>query len=217
MGVEVDDFALLDQWGSGDRGAGNTLLMRHFDTVYRFFVGKIGNDTDVDDLIQRVFLACVESRDRFRREAAFRTFLLAVARHELFRHFRQNRTRGKRSGSLGSMSVAELAEGGGSVRAAMVRREEERLLLSALREIPLDLQITIELHYWEGLTTAELATVLEIPQGTVKSRLRRAREALHEAMARISKDAGTLESTISNFEHWAVQVRERVAQARGAT
>ncbi len=210
--MDVDDFALLDQWGSGDRGAGNTLLMRHFDTVYRFFVSKIGNDTEVDDLIQRVFLACVESRDSFRREASFRTFLLAVARHELFRHFRQNRTRGARSESLGSMSVAEL---GSSVRAAMVRREEERLLLSALREIPVDLQITIELHYWEGLTTAELATVLEIPQGTVKSRLRRAREALHEAMARISKDAATLESTISDFEHWAVQVRERVAEARG--
>lgn len=209
--MDVDDFALLDQWGSGDRGAGNTLLMRHFDTVYRFFVSKIGNDTEVDDLIQRVFLACVESRDRFRREASFRTFLLAVARHELFRHFRQNRTRGARSESLGSMSVAEL---GSSVRAAMVRREEERLLLSALREIPVDLQIAIELHYWEGLTTAELATVLEIPQGTVKSRLRRAREALHEAMARLAQDAATLESTISDFEHWAVQVRERVAQVR---
>lgn len=209
--MDVDDFALLDQWGSGDRGAGNTLLMRHFDTVYRFFVSKIGNDTEVDDLIQRVFLACVESRDRFRREASFRTFLLAVARHELFRHFRQNRARGARSESLGSMSVAEL---GSSVRAAMVRREEERLLLSALREIPVDLQITIELHYWEGLTTAELATVLEIPQGTVKSRLRRAREALHEAMARLAQDAATLESTISDFEHWAVQVRERVAQVR---
>ncbi|MGH1343359.1 MAG: RNA polymerase sigma factor [Nannocystales bacterium] len=207
-----DDFALLDQWGSGDRGAGNTLLMRHFDTVYRFFVSKIGNDTEVDDLIQRVFLACVESRERFRREASFRTFLLTVARHELFRHFRQSRTRGARSESLGSMSVVEL---GSSVRAAMVRREEERLLLSALREIPVDLQITIELHYWEGLTTAELSTVLEIPQGTVKSRLRRAREALHEAMARISEDAATLESTISDFEHWAGQVRERVAQARG--
>ncbi len=210
--MDVDDFALLDQWGSGDRAAGNTLLMRHFDTVYRFFVSKIGNDTEVDDLIQRVFLACVESRERFRREASFRTFLLAVARHELFRHFRQNRTRGARSESLGSMSVAEL---GSSVRAAMVRREEERLLLSALREIPVDLQITIELHYWEGLTTAELATVLEIPQGTVKSRLRRAREALHEAMARIAEDSATLESTISDFEHWAVQVRERVAEARG--
>lgn len=209
--MDVDDFALLDQWGSGDRTAGNTLLMRHFDTVYRFFVGKIGDDGEVDDLIQRTFLACVEARDRFRREAAFRTFLLTVARHELFGFFRRKRTHGARSQPLGSMSVAEL---GSSVRAAMVRREEERLLLSALREIPLDLQITIELHYWEGLSTSELAAVLEIPQGTVKSRLRRAREALHDAMARLAQDSATFEATVSDFEHWAVQVRERVAARR---
>ncbi len=206
--MDVDDFALLDQWGSGNRTAGNTLLMRHFDTVYRFFVGKIGDDGEVDDLIQRTFLACVEARDRFRREAAFRTFLLTVARHELFGYFRRKRTQGARSQPLGSMSIAEL---GSSVRAAMVRREEERLLLSALREIPLDLQITIELHYWEGLSTSELASVLEIPQGTVKSRLRRAREALHDAMARLAENAATFESTVSDFDHWAVQVRARVA------
>ena len=205
--MAVDDFALLDQWGAGDRSAGNTLLLRHFDTVYRFFVGKIGDDGEVDDLIQRTFLACVEARDRFRREAAFRTFLLTVARHELFGHFRRNRVQGTRSAPLGSMSVAEL---GSSVRSVMVRREEERLLLSALREIPLDLQIAIELHYWEGLSTGELARVLEIPQGTVKSRLRRAREALHDAMARLAQDSATFESTVSDFDRWAVEVRERV-------
>jgi RNA polymerase sigma-70 factor (ECF subfamily) len=205
----LDDFALLDRWGSGDREAGNTLIVRHFDTVYRFFVGKIGDDGEVDDLIQRVFLACIEARERFRREASFRTFLLTVARHELFRYFRHRRTRGARSEALGSMSVAQL---GSSVRAVMVRREEERLLLAALRTIPLDLQITIELHYWEGLRTAELATVLEIPQGTVKSRLRRAREALHEAMAQLAESPATLDSTVSDFERWAVQVRDRLSQ-----
>ena len=209
--MDGDDFALLDRWGSGDREAGNALLVRHFDTVYRFFVGKIGDDGEVDDLIQRSFLACIEARESFRREASFRTFLLVVARHELFRFFRSNRVRGARSESLGSMSVAQL---GSSVRAVMVRREEERLLLAALREIPLDLQIAIELHYWEGLTTAELATVLDIPQGTVKSRLRRAREALHDAMARLADNAATLQATISDFEHWAVQVRDRVAARR---
>lgn len=204
-----DDFALLDRWSAGDRDAGNTLLLRHFDSLYRFFSCKIGDSGEVDDLIQRSFLACIESRDKFRREASFRTFLLTVARHELFGFFRRRRTTSARSESLGSMSIAEL---GSSARAVMVRREEERLLLSALGTIPLDLQLTIELHYWEGLTTAELAVVLEIPQGTVKSRLRRAREALHAAMQRLAEDAKTLESTISDFEHWACRVRERIAR-----
>lgn len=208
--VESDDFALLDQWGSGDRSAGNALLLRHFDTLYRFFGSKVDADGEADDLIQRSFLACIESRDRFRREASFRTYLLTVARHELFAFFRKRSRANARSEALGSMSLAEL---GSSIRAVMVRREEERLLLRALGEIPLDLQLTIELHYWEGLTTAELATVLDIPRGTVKSRLRRAREALHAAMARLAEDSATLEATVSDFEHWAVAVRARI-QAR---
>ena len=49
-----------------------------------------------------------------------------------------------------------------------------------------------------------------IPQGTVKSRLRRAREALHDAMARLAQDSATFESTVSDFDRWAVEVRERV-------
>jgi RNA polymerase sigma-70 factor (ECF subfamily) len=48
----------------------------------------------------------------------------------------------------------------------------------ALRRLPVELQVVVELHYWEEQSTAEMAEVLEVPQGTVKSRLRRAREQL---------------------------------------
>ena len=48
----------------------------------------------------------------------------------------------------------------------------------ALRRLPVDLQLVVELHYWEDHSTAEIAALLELAQGTVKSRLRRAREAL---------------------------------------
>ena len=62
--------------------------------------------------------------------------------------------------------------------AEAAQHEEQRLLLEALRRIPLDLQIAIELHYWEGMSGPDLAQVLDIPEGTVRSRLRRAREPL---------------------------------------
>jgi len=64
-----------------------------------------------------------------------------------------------------------------------VAGEEERALLGALRGLPLELQVLLELHYWEDLSTSELAGVLEIPQGTVKTRIRRARELLESALA----------------------------------
>ena len=78
--MPTDDFETLDRWRAGDRAAGNELLRRHFDGLYRFFRNKV--DEGVDDLIQRSFLACVESKDRFRKQASFRTYLFTVARHE---------------------------------------------------------------------------------------------------------------------------------------
>ena len=81
-----DDFELLDAWRSGDRAAGNTLFERHFDAVCRFFANKVNDN--VDDLIQKTFLGCIEGRDRFRKQSSFRTYLFAVAHNILRVHFR---------------------------------------------------------------------------------------------------------------------------------
>ena len=60
--------------------------------------------------------------------------------------------------------------------------------MRALRRLPLDLQITIELFYWQELPIADIAAVLEIPVGTVKSRVSRARHALMEEMGLSGSD-----------------------------
>jgi RNA polymerase sigma-70 factor (ECF subfamily) len=201
----VGDFDLLKRWRDGDREAGSELLARHFDSLYRFFRNKLGGD--FDDLIQRTFLACVESVDRFRGEASFRSYMFTVARNELYHYF-ERLNRGRRMEvDLGTMSVAQL---GSSPSSKAARREEEQLLLEALSQIPVDLQIALELFYWEGLTTAEIASVLGIPSGTAKSRLRRAREAVEAAMKKCAKTPAALASTLDRFEHWAVAVRAAV-------
>lgn len=204
-----DDFEVLDRWRAGDRSAGNELLRRHFDGLYRFFRNKV--DDGVDDLIQRSFLACIESKDRFRKQASFRTYLFTVARHELYRHFRRGR-RMADSEDVGEMSVMDL---GTSPSRVAAQRQEHKLLLRALRRIPLDLQLAVELFYWEGMSTAEIAEVLEVPQGTAKSRLRRAREALDEQMRQIAESPGLAESTLAHFDAWAKGVREAMGPEGG--
>ena len=208
-GVSADDFGLLERWRAGDRTAGNQLLQKYFDSLYRFFRNKL--DAEVDDLIQRTFLACVESKERFRGDASFKSYLFTVARNELYAFFKSRHKGLQRQVDLGTMSVAQL---GTSPSSKAARREEEQILLRALSQIPVDLQIAIELFYWEELTTNEVASVLGIPAGTAKSRLRRAREALEEAMRQETENPAVLESTLSNFEHWAREVRE-VAGSKG--
>ena len=206
-----DDLELLEAWRRGEREAGAALLDRHFEALDLFFASKV--DADVDDLIQRVFLVAVEARDRFRRESKFRTFLFGVARNVLLQHYQRRRNAERREVDLGTMSAVDL---GSSPSSGVARREEEGILLRALRHIPVDLQLVIELHYWEGMGAAELATVLDIPVGTAKSRLRRAREALQLAMRRQARNANLLQSTLDNFDRWCASVKEALQEGSPA-
>lgn len=196
---EVSDEVLYEAWRGGDREAGHALFERHFDAVFRFFEHKIQGD--VSDLVQRTFLGCVEARDRFRGASSFRTFLFAVARHELCGFYRSRR-RGAPI-DFGVSSLADLAPSPSSV----ARRRSERAALSdALRSLPVDLQIAIELRFWEGLSGPELAVVLEIAEGTVRSRLRRALEALRDALGASEEGAKLCEGAAEDLEEWATRL-----------
>jgi RNA polymerase sigma-70 factor (ECF subfamily) len=197
--TKTGDFELLDAWRDGDKQAGEALFDRHFDAIYRFFNSKLSHD--VDDMVQRTFLACVKSRDRFRKASSFRTYLFTIARNELYGGFR-NRKKNENI-DFGVSSLADLSPGMPSLIGA---KQEQRTLLEALRRLPLDLQIVIELHYWEHLRGPELAEVLAIPEGTVRSRIRRAHAALEAELSRLAKGS-QLKSTIHNLEHWAQQLR----------
>jgi RNA polymerase sigma-70 factor (ECF subfamily) len=172
----VTDEELLRAWTEGDERAGESLFRRSFDALFRFFRTKAPDACE--DLIQATMLECVRSRERIWVDAPFRPFLFGVARNCLLHHFR-SRFRDRLDFDASQSSVADLDPRPSTLA---VRNAEQAQLLEAMRHIPLDLQVVLELHYWEELGTRELATVLEIPQGTVKSRLRRAREALRAAL-----------------------------------
>ena len=78
----------------------------------------------------------------------------------------------------------------------------------ALHALPHELQMAVMLHYWEGFRVHEVAAVCEIPEGTVKSRLARARALLREALARELADPAELDRTLAGLETWARALRE---------
>lgn len=202
------DEELFEAWRAGDAAAGAALYERYFDPLFRFLRGKV--ETAVEDLLQQTFLTCVKRKDALRDGAKFRSYLFTVARHELFEHWRQ---RAKRAGDveIGELSIQDL---GTSPTGIVARQAEHRLLLRALRTLPLDLQIALELHYWEDLTGPELAEVLAIPEGTVRSRLRRAQEALETAMTELAEDPESLASTRAGLDKWAASLARVVHDGR---
>ncbi len=196
-----NDFDLLDAWRAGDANAGSRLFERHFDSIYRFLRGKTRGDAA--DLVQTVFLACVESRESFRGESSFRTYVYAIARKQLYKHYRDRAP----NADFGVTSLQDL---GPTPSRLVDQRASDRLLLEALRAIPLEFQIALELHYWEHLPANEIGRVLDLPEGTVRSRLRRAKEALEAKLERLARSRAQLETTLANLNDWAQAIREEL-------
>jgi RNA polymerase sigma factor (sigma-70 family) len=191
MSPAAADVELLDAWCAGDRHAGDALVRRYFDPVRRFFRSKLGDE--VEDLIQGTFLDCVERRADIRDDDGFRGYLFAIARNRLNEHLRA-RYRAPEKVDLSTLSVADLAT---SPSQLVARSQEERLLVAALRLIPIDHQIAIELAYWEELSGREMAIALGIAENTVRSRLARARDALREALERVADAPARVITTLS--------------------
>lgn len=205
---EADDLELLRRWSGGDTDAGGRLLRRHFPLVYRFFVTKL--DDRPDDLVQQTFLACVSAAQRFESSrGSFRAFLLGIARNELLA-FRRKAHRADRA--LRGNATA-LPASFGSPSGPVALREELKVLLRALRTLPSELQIVLELYYWEELAVADLAEITAVPPGTVKSRLARGRRLLREAIIGADASDAVRRSTADNFEAWAQALRERLTEA----
>lgn len=203
MSTAPDDFELLSAWRSGDAAAGNELFHRHFDSICRFFSSKIQGD--VEDLIQRTFLACVESRDRFSGQASFRAYLFGIARNVLHRYFRDKSRYRKRFAPM-ETTAADLAPGPSLL---LADKREQRLLLTALRSLPLDHQIILELYFWENLTGPELALALDMPEGTVRGRIRRAKQLLEQAIESCADSPELMRSTMADLESWARSIKHR--------
>lgn len=198
-----DDRSLFERWCQDDRKSGLQLFDRHYPSIARFFANK-AHESAVADLVQNTFLACVEARERFRGDSQFRTFLFAIAHNVLRKHYRDQR--GGRAIDFEEVAVAELLP---TLSEAMAARQEQRLLLEALRRIPIECQEVLELHYWEQMGTAEIGEVVGVPAGTVKSRLQRARRLLEDRLRRLASSPALLQSTLSDLDRWAEGLRKR--------
>lgn len=179
----MDDAQLLEAWCTGDEESGDRLLRNVFPRLYRFLFNKIGDDTQ--ELIQETMLACVEHRGRLRECVNFEAYLLRMARNKLY-DFLRKRARSKEDLHGELPSVQELRT---SVASLIGREAREVLVLSTLRQLPVELQEVLELHYWSEMTTREIADVIEVPTGTVKSRLRRAREQFEKRIRAAGDEA----------------------------
>lgn len=204
----MEERELIEAWSGGDRRAGEALIERYYDAIARFFTNKAGGEAD--DLTQRTFLRCASSLSRFRSEGSFRAFLFGIARNTLYEHFRRRLRDARMAPDFNASSLADLAPG---VATLAGQKAEQRVLGLALQNIPLEMQILLELYYWEDLGLGELAQMLEVPKGTIKSRLHRARAMLREAMEKVARSPEEMDSASQLLARWAAGIKEQAPRA----
>jgi len=183
----AEDLALLAAWQAGDPRAGDALVRHYSAQVLRFFADKV-QPAEVDDLAQQTWEALIHARDRFAAgdegeaaiTASFRAYLYGTARFVLFGHFRR-RVRAAQFDPAVS-SLEDLAPSPSRHMSAQLKLER---LATALRKLPLELQVLLELRYAHEMTSAEIAVIHGIPHGTAKSRLRLAKQRLDAQLARM--------------------------------
>lgn len=180
------DSTLVERCLSGDSNAWEDLVRQHTRRVYGICYRFTGRDTEAQDLTQDVFLRVFRALGSFRSaEGCFTTWLTRLTRNLLIDHYR--RTRNQRMTDSIEEQLPRVEEGFVSVSrpdSQLAGREASELLQSALGRLSPELRETIILRDLQEMEYREIATVLEIPEGTVKSRLNRGRAELARLLAK---------------------------------
>lgn len=197
----ADDAELLQRWRDGDGAAGNQLFERCFAPIYRFFVNKTRSLADTEELTQNTFVALMSARDGFLGKSAFLTYALGVANNVLKHYYRDL---AREAEPLDPLEASIVALGAGA-RTQLECAETQQLLLAALREIPAELQIVLELYYVEGLDPGAIGDALGVNPNTVRSRIQRGRDQLRARIDELAARAPAAQAP--DAEAWADLIR----------
>jgi RNA polymerase sigma-70 factor, ECF subfamily len=166
---------------SGDLGAFETLVVRHREVVFRLAARVVGHD-DAEDVAQDALLRAFHRLSRFRGESSFRAWLLRITHNAALATLEQRRPQQAASEEEGG---ADPARGPAEELERAERRERLARKLGELRPTH---RAVLVLRDLEGMSYEEIAEVTEMPLGSVKGRLHRARDELIEILRRNTYD-----------------------------
>ncbi len=164
------DETLVRQAQRGDRGAFDELVRRHRDRVYAVVLRLTRNPDDAEDALQETFISAYRGLGSFGSRARVSTWLYRIATNRALDVI----NRRKATTSLDAEEAPQVAAGSDDFEQAALRRALEQ----ALARLPEEFRVAVVLSDVAGLTPTEMAEVLELPVGTMKSRVFRARAQL---------------------------------------
>jgi len=179
--AESEETCLLARCRSGDREAQEALVQRYQEKTYRLAFNLLGNHEEALDACQEALIAMLRSLHTFRGEARFQTWLCRLTTNVCLMQRRRLQVRTRIFAGLAAETEQRLGRRPDPESSAL-SLEVQSAVRQHLRALPNEFRAVVVLREMEGLSYEEIAEVLQIPLGTVQSRLSRGRSLLREAM-----------------------------------
>jgi RNA polymerase sigma-70 factor (ECF subfamily) len=176
-----DERGWLERARAGDVEAFGALVLAHQRFVYNLAWRALGDEHEAQDAAQEAFLRVWQALPNFRGQSQFRTWLYRIVTNVCYGRLPRLR---RQFADLGDMEVEELPDETQPDPSARVEAAEQRAFLwQQIEALPASYRVLVLLRYQQGLSYDEIASVLSLPLGTVKTGLFRARARLRDALS----------------------------------
>lgn len=184
------DLQLIEKTLQGDSRAFDDLVRRHQDRLVHSLEHAFGSREDALDVAQQAFVLAWQKLRSFRREAGFYSWLYRIARNVAISRARRPQLSSSSLDHMHEAAGIELADQNQNSppEHAMDQAEQVRLVQQALKKIADEFRQPLVLKEIDGFTYEQIAEILDIPLGTVRSRIFRGRQELIERLQRVIKD-----------------------------
>lgn len=182
-----EDRELVAAAKRGEARAFDTLLKKYHKSVYYMLLKMVKNSDDAEDLTQEAFAKAFNSIEKFDSKFAFSTWLFRIATNNCIDFIRKKRVQtvsldAPVEGDDGSSMHFDVRDDDLDPNEAMLKKQRSRYLLMAIDRLPEKYRTLVELRYFKEFSYDEVAKELQIPLGTVKAQLFRARELLNQEL-----------------------------------
>jgi RNA polymerase sigma-70 factor (ECF subfamily) len=202
MTRSLDDHSLVAACRAGQTEAFGALVLRYQERLYQTILRLTGSAEDANDVLQDTFLRAFEKLDQFHGDSSFYTWVYRIAVNLALTGYRRRRARSLLKGR-GAFAVTR-TEGSIDLSAEadptfpLERAERERIVEAALNELGADHRAVVVMKDFDGRRYEEISAILNVPVGTVRSRLHRARGELRDRLKSLVEEEQPVRQTSTN-------------------
>jgi len=186
MGKGATDQELVERVKRGDKTAFDLLVLKYQQRIVNLVSRFVRNQSDAQDVTQEAFIKAYRALPNFRGESAFYTWMYRIAVNTAKNHLAVQSRRPVAAEQ--DITEIEQIEGNTALKDyatpehMLLRDEIQETVIKAIESLPADLKMAITLREFEGLSYEDIATAMDCPIGTVRSRIFRAREAINNQL-----------------------------------